>query len=102
MDVISSMPKNVAVSSNQDDVNRGVYFSPRVYRYYLSDQLTPSETACLLKYQPHISQRDVLDIGVGTGRTSRYLAPLARRYEAVDYSPVMVSYVRKTMPKISV
>lgn len=91
-----------APASCQDDVNRHVYYSPRVYRYYLSTQLTPAETICLLKYQPHISGRDVLDIGVGAGRTSRYLAPLARRYESVDYSPVMVNYVKKTMPEISV
>jgi len=93
---------NVAISPRQDEVNRAVYHSPGVHRYYLSKVLTPSEAACLLKYQPHISGRNVLDIGVGAGRTARYLAPLARRYEAVDYSPVMVGYVQKTMPKISV
>lgn len=92
----------IDLSSRQDDVNRQVYYAPGVYRYYLSTQLTPSETACLLKYQPYISGRDVLDIGVGAGRTTRYLAPLARRYEAVDYSPVMVDYVKQTMPAISV
>jgi SAM-dependent methyltransferase len=91
-----------ALSSRQDHVNREVYHSPRVYRRYLSTQLTAPETACLLKYQPHIFRRDVLDIGVGAGRTSRYLAPLARRYEAVDYSPVMVNYMKKAMPEISV
>jgi SAM-dependent methyltransferase len=92
----------VVFSPRQDEVNRAVYHSPGVHRYYLSKLLTPPETACLLKYQPHISGRDVLDIGVGAGRTARYLAPLARRYEAVDYSPVMVGYVKKVMPEISV
>jgi len=86
----------------QDEINSAVYNSPGVYRYYLSKLLTPAETACLLKYQPHISQRDVLDIGVGAGRTTRHLASLARRYEAVDYSPVMVGYMKEAMPEISV
>src|SRR5579863_1939292 len=93
---------NVAVSPRQDEVNRAVYHSPGIHRYYLSKALTPAETACLLKHQPHIFGRNVLDIGVGAGRTARYLAPLARRYEAVDYSPVMVSYVQQAMPEISV
>ena len=93
---------NVVSSPRQDEVNRAVYHSPGVHRYYLSNLLTPPEAACLLKYQPHISGGDVLDIGVGAGRTTRYLAPLARRYEAVDYSPVMVDYVRQGMPEISV
>src|ERR1700675_2824564 len=92
----------VVFSPRQDEVNRAVYYSPGVHRYYLSKLLTPPEIACLLKYQPHISGRDLLDIGVGAGRTARYLAPLARRYEAVDYSPVMVGYMKQTMPEISV
>jgi SAM-dependent methyltransferase len=94
--------ENVAASPRQDEINRAVYHSPGIHRYYLSKVLTPPETACLLKYQPYISGRDVLDIGVGAGRTARYLAPLARRYEAVDYSPVMVGYVKNVMPEISV
>lgn len=94
--------ENTVIPARQDEVNRAVYHSPRVYRFYLSNLLTPPEVACLLKYQPHISGRDVLDIGVGAGRTTRYLAPLAQRYEAVDYSPVMVGYMKETMPEVSV
>lgn len=99
---MSSAQQVVSGSLPQDQVNRAVYESRRVYRYYLSTQLTPAETACLLKYQPCFAARDVLDIGVGAGRTTRYLAPLARRYEAVDYSPVMVNYLQQVMPDIRV
>jgi SAM-dependent methyltransferase len=98
----SSASEGAVASERQDEINRAVYNARRVYRYYLSTALMPSETACFFKYQAHISGRDVLDIGVGAGRTARYLAPLARRYEAVDYSPVMVGYVKKAMPDISV
>ena len=89
-------------SNRQDAINRAVYYSPRVYRSYLAEALTTTESISLSKYQRHIQHKDVLDIGVGAGRTARYLAPLARRYEAVDYSPVMVAYVKKRMPRISV
>jgi SAM-dependent methyltransferase len=92
----------VVSTPEQDKVNRSVYHSPGVYRYYLSKLLTPPEIACLLKYQPCIAGRDVLDIGVGAGRTTRYLAPLARHYQGVDYSPVMVGYMRKTMREVNV
>lgn len=91
-----------AAENRQDEVNRAVYYSPRVYRSYLAETLTASESICLSKYQDHIQNKDVLDIGVGAGRTARHLAPLARRYEAVDYSPVMVAYVKKMMPQICV
>ena len=100
--VIPVHPGNTTTSRRQDEINRAVYNSPGVYRYYLSKILAPAEVACLLKYQTHIAQGDVLDIGVGAGRTARYLFPLARRYEAVDYSPVMVSYMKETMPAVSV
>ncbi len=95
-------PGNTIASHRQDEINRAIYNSPGVYRHYLSKILAPPEVACLLKYQTHIAQGDVLDIGVGAGRTARYLAPLARRYEAVDYSSVMVDYMKETMPAISV
>jgi SAM-dependent methyltransferase len=86
----------------QDDVNRAVYYAPSVYRYYLRSDLAPAEAACLSKYHSRIAGRDVLDVGVGAGRTARHLAPIARRYEAVDYSPVMVAYARRALPGVSV
>jgi SAM-dependent methyltransferase len=91
-----------AGSLRQDAVNRAVYHARGVYLYYLSKSIMPVEAACFSKYQAYVAGRDVLDIGVGAGRTSRYLAPLARRYDAIDYSPVMVSYVKRTMPEISI
>lgn len=84
------------------DMNRAVYESPSVYKYYLSRSLMPSEEACFLKYQSRIAGRDVLDVGVGAGRTAYYLSNLARQYEAVDYSAVMVRYMKKAVPGISV
>lgn len=88
--------------SLQDRVNRAVYFGPSVFRHYLSEVLTPAEVTCLLKYQPYFAQRTLLDIGVGAGRTARTLHPLVARYEAIDYSPVMVDYVKRAMPGVSV
>lgn len=86
----------------QDEVNRAIYHQPNIWRYYHSRDLVPAEVACFLKYQPFIAGRDVLDVGVGAGRTTRYLEPIARRYEAVDYSPVMVEHVREAFPRTHV
>lgn len=81
----------------------------RVYRgsavaagYGRETLLTRVETVALLKYQPAFAGKDVLDVGVGAGRTTPYLAPLARRYQAIDYSPAMVERVRTTFPGVSV
>ncbi len=91
-----------ATRVRQEDVNRAIYASPRVYRYYLSRRLTPAEIACFEKYSAKIRGGDILDVGVGAGRTAYHLAPIARRYEAIDYSPVMVSYMRKTFSSLNV
>jgi SAM-dependent methyltransferase len=86
----------------QDEVNKRVYHARGVERSYKTWELTRAEAATLLKYQAAFAGRDVLDLGVGTGRTSVYLAPLARRYEGIDYSPVMVDHMRSNLPAISV
>lgn len=57
-----------------------------------------SEAVALLKYQPAFAQRDILDIGAGTGRTAVYLARMARRYQAIDYSPFMVREFGRLFP----
>jgi SAM-dependent methyltransferase len=90
------------MTGTQEEINRAVYRAPRITRFYYSEVLQPSEAACLLRYQPRIAGHDVLDIGAGTGRTARYLAPLASRYEAIDYSPVMIRYLRRAMPDVKV
>ncbi len=92
----------VIQADQQDEANRRVYHSPRVEREYHSWNLTRCEALTLLKYQPAFAGRDVLDLGVGTGRTAIYLAPLANRYEAIDYSPVMVQRTRANLPEVSV
>ena len=87
---------------SSERVNARVYHSPKVLARYTDHTLAPVEAAALLKHQPAFFNRDVLDIGIGTGRTTRYLAPLARRYVGIDYSPVMVGYVAAVMPEIEV
>ena len=85
-----------------DVINRPVYHAPGVERHYLDNGIEASEALALLRVVAAFPHRDILDIGVGAGRTARYLAPLAARYESVDYSPVMVDYVRRNLPGISV
>ena len=86
----------------QDAINARVYRRAGIERQYLDDTLWRAEGIALLKYQPAFAGKDVLDIGVGTGRTTVYLAPLARRYQAIDYSPEMVRCFEQTCPGIPI
>jgi SAM-dependent methyltransferase len=90
------------MSVAQDEINRAVYFEQTVLRHYLSEALDPAEVTCLLKYQPDFAFKSLLDVGVGTGRTTHFLHSLAARYEAIDYSPVMVEYMKRRFPGVSV
>lgn len=94
----------VSVSSlpTQDQVNRRVYHARGVTRHYAEQTFETAEVMTLMRYQSAFVGRDVLDIGVGTGRTSRCLSRLAKRYVGVDYSPAMVEYVSAALPEVEV
>lgn len=97
---IESEPSNF---SAQDRLSQRIYHSPGVERTYLPlENLEPGEVAALLKYQPAINQHAVLDIGVGTGRTTPYLIQLAASYLAIDYSPVMVECFKCKFPNVPI
>jgi SAM-dependent methyltransferase len=85
----------------QAEVNRRVYHAKGVERHYTSSTLTRVEALTLLKYRAAFAGRSVLDLGIGTGRTSIYLAPLAAHYEGIDYSPVMIEHFRSAFPALS-
>jgi SAM-dependent methyltransferase len=84
-----------------DTLHQRNYFNPKVLSAYASYDLTRMEIITLLKYQSYFVNKDILDIGLGTGRTTVYLAQFARRYEGIDFSPAMIEYVHSTMPQIS-
>lgn len=82
--------------------NTSIYHKASIVRQYREDTLAREDAIALLKYQPAFAGKDILDIGVGTGRTAIYLAPLAHRYQAVDYSPVMVERFRRELPDVPI
>jgi SAM-dependent methyltransferase len=88
--------------AGQFSINARVYHRAGVERQYTAWGLMRPEASALLKYQPAFAGRDVLDIGAGTGRTAVYLAPLARRYQAIDYSAVMVQRFERELPDLPV
>lgn len=98
----ASRQRWMTMPTTADVRNHQVYLAPGVSRRYRQRTLTLVEALALLRYHDAFAGRDVLDLGVGTGRSSIYLAPLARRYEAIDYSPEMVAAMHAAMPVLSV
>lgn len=82
------------------DPNQAIYERPTIARQYAADgQLTPAEAAILDRYREDCAGGIVLDLGVGGGRTTRSLAPLAASYIGLDYSRRMIEACRARFPQ---
>jgi ubiquinone/menaquinone biosynthesis C-methylase UbiE len=71
--------------------NRDVYQLDQIVKVYkkANDLLGPEETILNMFADKWINWR-VLDIGIGTGRTTAHFAPIAKEYVGVDYAQSMV------------
>ena len=73
------------------------YSAPRSVNMYASlESLLPAEAVVFAKYAAILAGASVLDIGVGGGRTTKFLKAQCRAYKAVDYSPAMIEACRKS------
>ncbi len=81
------------------DPNLPVYNSRAVAAHYAAlNYLSPCEQKLFDIYlQPGM---DILDLGVGGGRTTTYLSSIARRYVGVDYAPEMIEACRAKYPRL--
>ena len=81
--------------------NARVYASPaRAQWYGTLSELTAAEQAELDLTHSKWRGGDLLEIGVGGGRTSQYLAPEAHSYVGADYSQAMISVVKARYPDL--
>ena len=80
--------------------NDSVYRSPRVidrYKQAALAGLTAPEKYCLSQV-PFSSRHSILDIGVGTGRTTGPLSKMFEQYIGIDYSENMIAAAKLSHP----
>lgn len=65
---------------------------------YTDYKLYPAEHIILGKFQERWPNFKMLDIGIGTGRTTHTFAPMTRHYTGIDYAEVMLEQCRKIIP----
>jgi SAM-dependent methyltransferase len=86
-----------------DSVNLAWYSRPAAVGSFAGDDyLEPALVLLLLRYKDRIVGRDVLDLGVGAGRTTLYLSALTPRYVGIDYSPPMVAHSARRFPNVRI
>lgn len=80
-------------------INRETYTKSRVVRSYSGfTQLYPAERRIFAEYERQFSGA-VLDLAIGTGRTTAALLPRASSYVGLDYSPAMLAAARQAFPR---
>lgn len=84
--------------SNPDEHNRRIFDAETTVADYAgaADVLTPCEE--MLFERHFVEPGAVLDLGVGTGRTTTWLQPRATSYVGIDYAEQMVAVARRRHP----
>ncbi len=80
-----------------NSVNKATYERADVVKFYQNvDELLEAERVLFKKLDPVIRDSRILDIGVGGGRTTRYLLEISSDYTGVDY---VAKYAQETARK---
>lgn len=73
----------------------------RYAAHYLERALLPPEFELLKLYRDRWLQTDMLDLGVGAGRTALTFSALARNYVGLDYAPRMIELCKARIAESS-
>ena len=86
----------------QSAVLRAVYTRADAFDRFGQTILWPPEVKILVRYHDDFVDKRVLDVGVGAGRTTNFLADLAAEYTGIDYSESMVRAATKRFPHLRI
>jgi SAM-dependent methyltransferase len=87
------------MSIDIESFNSATYRNSAIVGQYMRrDDILPGESYLFNEFRDRLLGSDLLDIGVGGGRTSRLMLDLARTYKGVDYSPQMIDACRRRFP----
>ena len=76
--------------------NKEEYSKDSIVETYIgASYIDPCEEWFIETFRAKLGTWDMLDIGVGTGRTTLHFSPLVRSYTGVDYSPAMIAECKK-------
>lgn len=82
--------------------NLNTYNSASVVNWYAGlKEMTAVELSVFELHSNFLKQAAVLDIGIGGGRTTRYLKDKCKTYTGIDYSQGFVTQVKKEFPRVN-
>lgn len=80
------------------DANRSVYDT--VSKTYVKSRLEPVEQMLFERVRSEASGQRILDLGIGSGRTTPHLLGISRDYVGVDYASKMVDSAKQRFPDV--
>lgn len=91
----------MAAPENIESLNQEFYHSQAVAQWFATKWFVlPEEESFLRDFADDLRGKSILDLGIGAGRTIRFLQPLAANYTGIDFSPEMVQEARDRFPDV--
>lgn len=82
-----------------DSINKRTYAATKVVSWYERlDFILKPEQVILELITPLIRDKKLLDIGIGGGRTTKYLLEISKDYTGIDYTPRCVEIAANRYP----
>src|SRR5882672_4034395 len=86
-----------------DDINKSAYAADDVVDWYEDfDFILKPEAAILKKIEPVIRDQQLLDIGIGAGRTTKFLLEISSHYTGIDYTARSAELAQEKFPSAKV
>ncbi len=83
-----------------DSLNKQFYLKQSSAHWYGCKRFVmPEEQAFLDDFAPEINHAKLLDMGIGGGRSTRFLFPICGDYLGFDYSPEMIKVAQANFPE---
>ena len=82
-----------------DEINRAAYAARDVLEWYEDlDFILKPETAIIERIRTAIEGKKLLDIGIGAGRTTKFLLKVSQDYTGIDYTRDFIELAQKKYP----
>jgi SAM-dependent methyltransferase len=87
----------------QDTINKRSFSKMNVVNWYRRlDVIFEVEKVIFQRLDSSIRNRTLLDIGIGGGRTTKYLIEISKDYTGIDYTPEFVRVVSHSYPDATI
>src|SRR5689334_15091669 len=83
-----------------DEINKAAYSARDVVEWYEDlDFILKPEAAIIERIRTAIEGKKLLDIGIGAGRTTRFMLEVSQDYTGIDYTRDCIELAQKKYPE---